>query len=127
MYAYGAASVKCAVCQTVTPVNPSTMTQPPYQGPSSSAGSGAERAQKPQQTVVIVNPPTLDADGNEVRQHPSDITCAGAHVHIVLSIRLYVLNKSSMVVFEGIRLKLSCISALMTCSCKLWLHNMNNA
>ena len=66
MYAYGAASVKCAVCQTVTPVNPSTTTHSPYPGPSSSDANAAEHTQKSQQTVVIVNPPTLDADGNEV-------------------------------------------------------------
>ena len=102
MYAYGAASVKCAVCQTVTPVNPDTMTQPPYQAPSSTAGSGAERAQKSQQTVVIVNPPTLDADGNEVRLQSIDITCKGACFDVVLSIQLWVLTSSSMVVFNEI-------------------------
>lgn len=71
MYAFGAASVKCAVCNTVTPVNQSTMTElPNQQGPSTSnsgSGAGSSRPQKSQQTVVIVNPPTLDADGNEVK------------------------------------------------------------
>ena len=71
MYAFGAASVKCAVCNTVTPVNQSTMTELPNQhGPSTSnsgSGAGSSRPQKSQQTVVIVNPPTLDADGNEVK------------------------------------------------------------
>lgn len=76
MYAFGAASVKCAVCNTVTPVNQSTMTQLPHQqGPSNSnSGSGPSSSgpQKPQQTVVIVNPPTLDADGNEVGMDDSN-------------------------------------------------------
>lgn len=68
MYAFGAASVKCAVCNTVTPVNQSTMAEPPaHQGPSvSGTGTGAGSS-RPQKTVVIVNPPTLDAEGNEVR------------------------------------------------------------
>lgn len=68
MYAYGAASVKCAVCNTVTPVNQSTMTELPNQhgASTSNSGSGAGSS-RPQQTVVIVNPPTLDAEGNEVR------------------------------------------------------------
>lgn len=74
MYAFGAASVKCAVCNTVTPVNQSTVTELPQQqqGPSNSnSGSGASssRPQESQQTVVVVNPPTLDAEGNEVRLH----------------------------------------------------------
>ena len=69
MYAFGAASVKCAVCNTVTPVNPSTVTElPAQQGPSASALGSGVSGSRPQknQTVVIVNPPTLDADGNEV-------------------------------------------------------------
>ena len=68
MYAFGAASVKCAVCNTVTPVNQHSITSAPsQQGPSGKAdsGSGSSRPQQ-SQTVVIVNPPTLDADGNEV-------------------------------------------------------------
>jgi len=71
MYAFGAASVKCAVCNTVTHVNHATLTHPSaQQGPSnSSAGVSAGASPRPQQshqTVVIVNPPTLDAEGNEV-------------------------------------------------------------
>ncbi len=71
MYAFGAASVKCAVCNTVTHVNHTTLTHPSaQQGPSnSSAGVSAGASPRPQQshqTVVIVNPPTLDAEGNEV-------------------------------------------------------------
>lgn len=72
MYAFGAASVKCAVCNTATPVNQSTMTELPQQGPSNStsgSGAGSSRPQESQQTVVVVNPPTLDAEGNEVRLH----------------------------------------------------------
>ena len=68
MYAFGAASVKCQVCNAVTPANQSTVTHHP--GPShSNSGSGAasSRPQESQQTVVVVNPPTLDAEGNEVR------------------------------------------------------------
>ena len=72
MYAYGAASVKCAVCNTVTPVTPSTITSPPQQGGSSTAGSGQH--QTSQQTVVVVNPPTLDADGNEVEDYVVGVT-----------------------------------------------------
>lgn len=70
MYAFGAASVKCAVCNTVTRVNTGSVTHmPTQQGPSSSTGGSAGDSSKPQQsqqTVVIVNPPTLDEDGNEV-------------------------------------------------------------
>ena len=70
MYAFGAASVKCQVCNAVTPANQSTVTHQP--GPSNSnSGSGAasSRPQESQQTVVIVNPSTLDAEGNEVQLH----------------------------------------------------------
>ena len=71
MYAFGAASVKCAVCNTVTHVNHTPLTQPSAQQgpPSSSAGVSAGVSPRPQQshqTVVIVNPPTLDEEGNEV-------------------------------------------------------------
>jgi len=71
MYAFGAASVKCAVCNTVTQVNHSPLTQPSaQQGPSSSSiggsAGGSPRPQQSRQTVVIVNPPTLDEEGNEV-------------------------------------------------------------
>ncbi|DBA92077.1 hypothetical protein WJX77_012306 [Trebouxia sp. C0004] len=79
MYAFGAASVKCAVCNTVTQVNHSPLTQPPAQhGPSSgSIGDSAGASRRPQQshqTVVIVNPPTLDEEGNEVEDYVVGVT-----------------------------------------------------
>lgn len=80
MYAFGAASVKCAVCNTVTPVNQQSITSAPSQqgqGLSNRAdsGSGSSRPQQ-SQTVVIVNPPTLDADGNEVEDYVVGVTSA---------------------------------------------------
>ncbi|KAK9844673.1 hypothetical protein WJX74_005358 [Apatococcus lobatus] len=57
MYAHGAQSVKCAVCNHVTPVGPGP-------GPQGRAHEGS--AEKRPQAVVIQNPTTLDADGNEV-------------------------------------------------------------
>jgi LSD1 subclass zinc finger protein len=78
MYPVGAQSVKCSVCHVVTPA----ASPPNAAGPSgtaagsggpgaaaNAAGGGASRspAPKPNQTVVVENPPTLDEQGNEVR------------------------------------------------------------
>ena len=57
MYAHGAQSVKCAVCNHVTPVGPGL-------APQARALEGS--AEKRPQAVVIQNPSTLDAEGNEV-------------------------------------------------------------
>ena len=59
MYAHGAQSVKCAVCNHVTPVNAGLGGQ---SQPRALGGS----AEKRPQAVVIQNPSTLDAEGNEV-------------------------------------------------------------
>ena len=57
-YAYGAQSVKCAVCNHVTATN---------QGANlHRQGSGAPPPKPPTQTVVVENPSTLDEQGNEV-------------------------------------------------------------
>ncbi len=62
MYAHGAQSVKCAVCNNVTPVGQSPGGQT-GQGPSPSPSPRQKRTQM----VVIENPPTLDSEGNEVK------------------------------------------------------------
>eukprot|EP00195_Chlamydomonas_chlamydogama_P007297 CAMPEP_0202902616 /NCGR_PEP_ID=MMETSP1392-20130828/16957_1 /ASSEMBLY_ACC=CAM_ASM_000868 /TAXON_ID=225041 /ORGANISM="Chlamydomonas chlamydogama, Strain SAG 11-48b" /LENGTH=80 /DNA_ID=CAMNT_0049589407 /DNA_START=629 /DNA_END=871 /DNA_ORIENTATION=- len=66
MYPVGAQSVKCSVCHCVTPVGAGP---PPGAGPSHAGAAGAaagRAAAKPNQTVVVENPPTLDSQGNEV-------------------------------------------------------------
>ena len=55
MYAFGAQSVKCAVCNHVTPV----LGQP--------GGRPGQPGVPQQQAVLVQNPPTLDDAGNEVR------------------------------------------------------------
>lgn len=87
MYAYGARSVRCAVCEAITrtegPAQPSVGAGPQPRpaaaptsaaGPSGGAGGGAGPARPPAVSaapelpaVVVQNPPTLDDDGNEVR------------------------------------------------------------
>ena len=57
-YAYGAQSVKCAVCQHVTPTQATNLRR---------QGSSVQQPPKPPtQTVVVENPSTLDEQGNEV-------------------------------------------------------------
>lgn len=66
MYAHGAQSVKCAVCQYVTAVSSSNMFR--------HGQPGSEVAPAPPstltQTVVIENPPSLDEHGNQVNPGP---------------------------------------------------------
>lgn len=58
MYAYGAQSVKCAVCQFVTSVGVAAARMPlPMQRPQYS---------QPSQMVVVENPMTLDESGKLV-------------------------------------------------------------
>jgi LSD1 subclass zinc finger protein len=85
MYPVGAQSVKCSVCHFVTPAPPGGGVQPPPApapqqaaagGPGLAVGQGQAQGQmnglsqpavKPAgQTVVIENPPSLDANGHEV-------------------------------------------------------------
>ena len=56
MYAYGAQSVKCAMCNVVTQVQHAL------------AGGGHQPPPAPQrtQTVVVENPPSLDENGKQV-------------------------------------------------------------
>ena len=65
MYAHGAASVKCAVCNTVTPVSEEGGAQGSRQ-----QGGPQTTGHKPNKTVVIVNPSAVDEDGNEVGYMP---------------------------------------------------------
>ena len=67
MYAHGAQSVKCAVCNHVTPVQPSTVAplHPATEAPAAQSGPSSSTG-KATQTVVVENPPTLDEQGNEV-------------------------------------------------------------
>lgn len=69
MYAYGAQSVKCAMCNNVTqvplvrlPNAPATATT----AASSTNPSPVVAAPTPKTTVVVENPPSLDDEGNEV-------------------------------------------------------------
>ena len=71
MYAHGAASVKCAVCNTVTPVS----AEGGGQG-SRQQGGPQTTGHKPNKTVVIVNPSAVDEDGNEVSRMPELHGCA---------------------------------------------------
>jgi len=65
MYAYGAQSVKCAVCNHVTPTDPSS--HPSAAGMARQGSTAAQNPPKPPtQTVVVENPATLDEQGNEV-------------------------------------------------------------
>ena len=63
-YAYGAQSVKCAVCNHVTPTDPTSHTM----NRQGSAPSNAP-PKPPIQTVVVENPATLDENGNEVKSN----------------------------------------------------------
>ncbi|GAX74664.1 hypothetical protein CEUSTIGMA_g2112.t1 [Chlamydomonas eustigma] len=58
MYPDNASCVKCSVCHFVTPVNSSP-------GPAGQSGASSS-ASRPNQTVVIENPPSLDEHGHEV-------------------------------------------------------------
>lgn len=72
MYAYGAQSVKCAMCNYVTQVPPTPTRWNPQQG-SSTTPASTSSAPVPatpatsKMTVVVENPPSLDDEGNEVR------------------------------------------------------------
>ena len=57
MYPQGAQSVKCSVCHYVSPVTASQ---------AAPNAQGQQRAARPNTTVVIENPPSLDDQGNEV-------------------------------------------------------------
>ncbi len=52
MYAYGAQSVKCAVCHAVTPVNSETAVG----GGSAASGGSLQQQQEQHATVVVENP-----------------------------------------------------------------------
>lgn len=61
MYPVSASCVKCSVCHFVTPVGSASAAA------AAAGGAGSSRASdKPTQTVVIENPPSLDEHGNEV-------------------------------------------------------------
>lgn len=69
MYAFGAQSVKCAVCNHVTPVAGGAA--PGRAGAGGQQQPGGGGGGKPaQQAVLVQNPPSLDEAGNEVRRHP---------------------------------------------------------
>jgi len=68
-YAYGAQSVKCAVCNHVTPTDPSS--HPSAAGMARQGSTAAQNPPKPPtQTVVVENPATLDEQGNVVPPPP---------------------------------------------------------
>ena len=132
MYAYGAASVKCQVCNAVTPANQSTMTHQP--GPSNSnSGSGAasSRPQESQQTVVIVNPPTLDAEGNEVRLHVFASssrygTCAAWFSEQAVKFALLLISKTTDLLLSSVY-SLSCLCQLFCYSSSAHEQEHTNA
>lgn len=62
MYAHGAQSVKCAVCQHVTEVTSSNM----FRHGNLGAEARTLSSNSLSQTVVIENPPSLDEHGNQV-------------------------------------------------------------
>jgi LSD1 subclass zinc finger protein len=64
MYPLGAQSVKCSVCHFVTNVS-----QQANWAASGGGGGGQQPGQHKTQTVVVENPPSLDEQGNEVRQN----------------------------------------------------------
>lgn len=74
MYAYGARSVKCAICESITRTAPDGGQQQAstsgMAGPSAAAQQQASvpvPAPAPEMPAVVVqNPPTVDEDGNEV-------------------------------------------------------------
>ncbi len=79
-YAYGAQAVKCAVCNHVTPTDPSS--HPSAAGMARQESTAAQHPPKPPtQTVVVENPATLDEQGNEVT-HSS---CPVWRVHLPFS------------------------------------------
>lgn len=71
MYAYGAQSVKCAMCNNVTQVPPVRLqtTQPTTAATAASSTNPIVASHAPaatKTTVVVENPPSLDDEGNEV-------------------------------------------------------------
>ena len=98
MYAHGAQSVKCAVCNHVTPVSASAAAQPMPAGPpagqqpmlavngggSGHGGAGGAHSGGNMAhggggggggtTVVVENPPSLDEHGNEVQNIAVGVT-----------------------------------------------------
>jgi LSD1 subclass zinc finger protein len=72
MYAYGAQSVKCAVCNTVTPAPvPSSSAMPPSLSGRQQHQQHQQQQEQQQggpmvQAVLVENPMTLDDAGNEV-------------------------------------------------------------
>lgn len=72
MYAYGAQSVKCAMCNNVTQVPPVRLqnAQAAAATTAASSTSPAPTSTPPptaKTTVVVENPPSLDDEGNEVQ------------------------------------------------------------
>ena len=73
MYAYGAQSVKCAVCNFVTHVPSCQLrfqAQASSPAPQETQLSNTSAAQRT--TVVVENPPSIDDEGNEVRHSTAD-------------------------------------------------------
>ena len=72
MFAYGASSVKCAMCNFVTPAAGQPGAVPPAgAGASASQGSAASSSSDAavptvRTTVVVENPPSVDDDGNHL-------------------------------------------------------------
>ena len=86
MYAYGAQSVKCAVCNHVTNVPPSQLrlqAQTSCPTPQETQLSNAPPSHR--MTVIVENPPSLDDDGNEV---PTRSSIVLAHVLDILDIQV---------------------------------------
>jgi LSD1 subclass zinc finger protein len=66
MYAYGARSVKCAICNTVSHTTPAS--DGAHDAPTSTAPAAEQQLPSAGDVpTVVVNPSTVDEDGNEVR------------------------------------------------------------
>ncbi|GFH22054.1 zinc-finger LSD1 protein [Haematococcus lacustris] len=71
MFPIGAQSVKCSVCHSVTPV-PASQTQAMGGGHGGGGPSGLAPGplhNRPNNTVVVENPPSLDEQGNPAHLH----------------------------------------------------------
>ena len=69
MYAHGAASVRCAVCEAITETTGAANTAPPRTVAASSARQASRaitRGDYHVRTVIIENPPSVDAAGRVV-------------------------------------------------------------
>lgn len=87
MYAYGARSVKCAICDAITRTSPDSQA-----AGASGAGEAGPPAPDPSCVVQVENPATLDDDGNEVRRSRPLRLCFSVRVRLCAGLSGFALH-----------------------------------